>query len=66
MDEWEGMTDDEEEDLPTFTWFLFECFAIVFLFCWEFVVLAFALALAIIGAIFNTDSIVWLLEYVVF
>ena len=45
---------------------MFECFEIVFLFCWEFAALAFALALAIIGAIFNTDSIVWLLEYVVF
>ena len=76
--EWEEMADEEEEDLPPFTWdeeeedvstftsILFEGVALVFLLCWEFVALLFTFALAFIGFIFNTDSIMWLLEYVVF
>ena len=60
------MTDEEEEDLPTFTLILFAGFEFVYFVCWAVAALAFALALAIIGVIFNTDSIVWLLEYVVF
>ena len=61
------MTDEEEEeDFPTSTLILFAGLELVYFVCWAVVALAFALALAIIGLIFNTDSIVWLLEYVVF